>query len=258
MLMAASNNATLSFNKTIRKHGSSTFYKNSNNENISRFELGILNPENENNTTLVAFIPNMTNGLDPSYDAGKMSGNPNLSLYTHLIEPNENVFAIQALPPIDNNPVEIKIGLKAIIPGEYTFKAVNIENFDENISIMLEDKLSGETFNLRNQSGYSFAINKPDTYNNRFVLHFNGASGIEDQTPETENFRFYVYDNKLYIIDKKLENGTIQLFNMLGQPVVEKRYSESVNILDLNLKTGYYAVRIFTDKNTIRGKIYVE
>ena len=45
---------------------------------------------------------------------------------------------------------------------------------------------------------------------------------------------------------------------MLGQPVIEKQYSEAVNTFDLNLKTGYYVVRIITDKNTISGKIFIE
>ena len=258
MLMAASNNATLNFNSSIRKHGNTTFYKNSNNDNISRFELMIINPENENNTTLIAFMPEMTNGLDPSYDAGKMSGNPNLSLSTKLVEPNGIDFAIQALPPIEENTIAVKISLKAIITGEYTFKPVSIENFDENIRIMIEDKLSGEMINLRTQAEYSFTIDESGTYNNRFILHFNGATGIEDQSPESENIRFYVYNNKLYIIDKELKKGTIQLFNMLGQPVMEKQYSEAVNTLDLNLTQGYYIVRIITDKTLVSGKIYVE
>ncbi|MBI9038307.1 MAG: T9SS type A sorting domain-containing protein [Bacteroidales bacterium] len=258
MIMANSNDASLAFNSSIRKHGAASFYKNCNNENISRFELGVINPENENNTTLIAFIPAMTNGLDPSYDAAKFSGNPNLSLYTKLLEPNEHDFAIQALPLIENNPVEIKIGLKAMVQGEYTFKAVNIENFEENICIKLEDKLTGEIFNLRTQTEYSFTIYEQGTYNNRFLLHFNGVTGIENQEQESEKIRFYVYDNKLYIIDKELQKGTIQLFNMLGQPVMEKQFSEAVNILDLNLKTGYYVVRIITEKGIVSGKVFFD
>ncbi|MBI9036725.1 MAG: T9SS type A sorting domain-containing protein [Bacteroidales bacterium] len=84
------------------------------------------------------------------------------------------------------------------------------------------------------------------------------ATGIEDQTRKTENIRFYVYDNKHYIIDKELQKVTIQVFNMLGQPVMEKQYSEAVNTLDLNHTKGYYVVRIITDKSLVSGKIYVE
>jgi len=111
---------------------------------------------------------------------------------------------------------------------------------------------------FRETGEYSFNISRAGKFRDRFVLHFNNATGIEDQTPETENIRFYVYDNKLYIIDKGLKRGTIQLFNVLGQPVMEKRYSESVNTIDLNQPTGYYVVRIITDKNTISGKIFIE
>ena len=40
----------------------------------------------------------MTKGLDPSYDVGKMKGNPDIALYTKLIEDNGIDFTIQALP----------------------------------------------------------------------------------------------------------------------------------------------------------------
>jgi len=52
----------------------------------------------------------MTAGLDPSYDARKLKGNPNIALYTRLVEDNGVDFAIQALPPLNTEKVEVKIG----------------------------------------------------------------------------------------------------------------------------------------------------
>ncbi|MBI9038753.1 MAG: T9SS type A sorting domain-containing protein [Bacteroidales bacterium] len=256
MVVAKTNAASLSFPAAIRKHGTDPFYKNTGNDEISRFGLGVVNPEGETNSALIAFKTGMTNGLDPSYDAGKMSGNINLSLYTKLVEDNGQNFAIQALPPIDGT-TSVKLGLRAEITGDYKFEPVNIENFDENVSIKLEDKLTGKIVNFINIQEYTFTIDAAGTFENRFVLHFKSAVGIEESFTETENIRFYVYNNKLYIIDKELENGTIQLFNIMGQAVMEKQFSEAVNTLDLNLKQGYYFVRIVTDKKTVSGKIYI-
>jgi len=132
------------------------------------------------------------------------------------------------------------------------------ENFDETISIKLEDKETGELIDFREIEEYSFNISEAGEIRERFVLHFKSTVGIEEQDPETENIRFYVYNNKLYIIDKELENGTIQLFNMLGQPVMDRRYSGQVITIDLDLPTGYYFVRIITDKTSISGKIYIK
>ena len=138
------------------------------------------------------------------------------------------------------------------------YKLIELENLDKTTSIKLEDKETGELIDFREIEEYSFNISQAGEIRERFVLHFNNAAGIEDQTPETENIRFYVYNNKLYIIDKELKNGTIQLFNILGQPVIEKQYSEVVNTFDLNLSKGYYVVMIITDKASVSGKIYVE
>ncbi|MBI9038308.1 MAG: T9SS type A sorting domain-containing protein [Bacteroidales bacterium] len=256
MVVGKNASSSLAFNKNTRKHGAAPFYKNGNDN--QRLELLVVDTENHKNSAIITFLPDMTLGLDPSYDAAKFKGNPDIALYTKLVEDNGIDFAIQALPPLIDEKLEVKIGLDVSTAGGYNFKLIESENFERTTSIKLEDKATGELIDFRETEKYSFNINEQGQIRDRFVLHFNNSTGIEDQNPETENIRFYVYDNKLYIIDKELKKGTIQLFNMLGQPVVEKRYSETVNTLDLNLSTGYYIVRIITDKTLMSGKIYVE
>ncbi|MBI9038794.1 MAG: T9SS type A sorting domain-containing protein [Bacteroidales bacterium] len=258
MVISKSASESLEFNVNTRKHGSATFYKNSPNDDVSRIKLLVNDLENRSNITTIAFLPDMTLGLDPSFDAAKLKGNPDIALYTMLVEDNGVDFAIQALPPLSDEKLEVKIGLDISTAGNYTFKIKELENFDETTSVKLEDKKSGSLIDFHEIEEYSFNINQAGQIRERFVLHFNNAAGIEDQTSETENIRFYVYDNKLYIIDKELKNGTIQVFNMLGQPVMEKQYSEAINTLDLSLKQGYYIVRIVTKKATLSGKIFVE
>ena len=246
----------LAFNENMQAHATVDFYKNTK-ELFPSVELIVENNEFFNSTA-IGFNENMSFGLDPSYDVGKMKGNPDIALYTRLVEDNGVDFAIQALPPLNTEKIEVKVGLDVSQAGDYNFKLIESENFDETTSIKLEDKETGNLIDFREAEEYSFNISQAGQIRERFVLHFNNATGIEDQTPETENIRFYVYDNKLYIIDKELKNGTIQLFNMLGQPVIEKQYSEVVNTFDLNLSDGYYVVRIITEKASVSGKIYVE
>ncbi|MCD4791519.1 MAG: T9SS type A sorting domain-containing protein, partial [Bacteroidales bacterium] len=256
MVKVVSVGGNLAFNTNMQVHNNATYYKN-NNDVWPSVEL-IVENNDLYNSTAIGFNENMTPGLDPSYDVGKMKGNPDIALYTKLVEDNGVDFAIQALPPISNQEVEIKIGLDVSQAGDYNFKLTDSENFDETISIKLEDKETGELIDFREIEEYSFNISQAGEIRERFVLHFNNATGIEDQIPETENIRFYVYDNKLYIIDEELKNGTIQLYNLIGQPVMEKRYSGRVITIDLDLPTGYYFVRIITEKKSISGKIYIE
>ncbi len=253
-----SGSTSLPFNTNMRKHGTATFYKNSEQEEVSRFYISVENDEGLYNEILIAFIEGMANGLDISYDVGKLKGNPDIALYSVLVEDNGSDFIHQALPPLNGNITEVKIGLDINQAGNYTFKIKELENFDKIITIKLEDKETGTLIDFRDTEEYTFNISEAGEIRERFVLHFNNAAGIEDQTHETADIRFYVYDNKLYIIDKELKYGTIQLFNILGQPVMEKQYSEVVNTFDIKLSKGYYVVRIITNKMTVSGKIYVE
>jgi predicted outer membrane repeat protein len=256
LVKVVSGGGDLAFNEDMQAHNSDSYYKNTK-ELWPSVELIVENNEFFNSTA-IGFNENMSFGLDPSFDVGKMKGNPDIALYTRLVEDNGVDFAIQALPPLTGEVVKVKIGLDISQPGNCIFKIKGLENFDEIITIKLEDKETGNLIDFREAEEYSFNISQAGQIRERFVLHFNNATGIEDQNPQTENIRFYVYDNKLYIIDKELKNGIIQLFNILGQPVMEKQYSEVVNTFDLNLSKGYYVVRIITDKTSVSGKIYVE
>ncbi|MBI9036671.1 MAG: T9SS type A sorting domain-containing protein [Bacteroidales bacterium] len=255
MVKVTSGGGNLAFNESMQAHSSVDYYKNSK-ELWPSIELIVENNELFNSTA-IGFNENMTLGLDPSYDVGKMKGHPNIALYTKLVEDNGVDFAIQALPPLNTEKVEVKVGLDVSTTGNYNFKLIESENFDETTSIKLEDKETGSLIDLREIEEYSFNIIQIGQIRERFVLHFNNATGIEDQSLENSNISFYVYDNKIYIIDKEFSNGTIQLFNLLGQAIIEKQYSKDISTINLDLTKGYYFVRIFTDKTTVSGKIYI-
>ena len=246
----------LFFNTNMRKHDSATFYKNIEQDEVSRFYMSVENEEGLYNEILIAFIDGMTNGLDISYDAGKLKGNPNIALYTALVEDNGIDFAHQALPPLIEDAVEVKIGVDVSTSGNYIFKIKELQNFDEKTNVILEDKESGNLIDFREIGEYDFDISQPGQIRDRFVLYFNKLTGIEERL--SENICFYVYDNKLYVIDKELKSGTIQILNLLGQPVFEKYFSEAVNTLDINLPTGYYIVKIISDKNILSRKVYID
>jgi len=258
MIMAGSN-TNVTFNTATRKHGSATFYKASGNES-SIFELMITNPHEATNTTKIAFVPGMTNGLDESYDGGKLFGNANLGLYTKLVEDNGTAFAIQALPPVFDQTT-VKLGVKAEIAGEYTFEPTMFQNWDEYTSVFLEDKQTGMIVDLTTEPGYTFTINNTGDIDNRFELHFKSVVGINDPiiAPREETIRAYVSNNTLYIVDEGSIEGVLAIFNMLGQQVMWQNYNSEFNTpINLNLTTGYYIVRLVTEDNVVSNKIHVK
>jgi hypothetical protein len=252
MIIAASN-TNLLFNKSQRKHGTAPFYKNS--DEASRFELQVVNPEEATNTTLVAFIAGMTNGLDPSYDAGKFFGNPDLGLYTKLVDDDGSEYAIQSLPPSSEGST-VKVGLRTQITGEYTFKPHSIENFEEYASIVLEDKETGAILDFSNPTAsYTFNIDNPGDFDNRFEMHFKSVVGIHDHIAQNKNIDTWVSGNTLHVVDSGVALGEIGIFNLLGQQLLQETYQNQYNTIDLNLPTGNYIVRVISEGNVVSNKI---
>ncbi len=242
---------SLTIPQASRVHGSGDYYKSS--ETVA--DLFVLKVEGNayEDNIYINFNENASTGFDSEFDAYKRYGTEEAPQLYSII-PDE-ILSINVLPYSDEE-VLIPLGLEVGAAAEYMI-SVKENTFWETVQIYLEDLETGVITDLKTTPEYTFT-SSPGDEANRFILHFNGVTGIEDQAQETENIRFYVYDNKLYIIDEDLKNGTIQLFNILGQPVMEKRYSEAVNTIDLNLSEGYYIVRIITEKTSISGKIYIK
>lgn len=256
MVKVASGGGNLAFNENMQAHASTDYYKNPK-DSWPSVEL-IVENNDFFNSTAIGFNENMSAGLDPSFDIGKMKGNTNIALYSKLIEDNGIDFAIQCLPPPFTELLSVEIGLDVKQTGEYTFKLIESENFDITNSIILEDKGIGKLIDFHKSEEYLFNINEIGEIRHRFVLHFNKASGIEDEKTKPEDTRFYVFDSKLYIITKEIINKKVQIFNMLGQMLMQKQLSNTVNIIDLDQTEGYYLIRIMDDRNCITGKVYVK
>jgi hypothetical protein len=73
------------------------------------------------NETSLSFNSGMSLGLDPGFDGGKLRGNPDIALYTKLVEDNGVDFAVQALPAITQEVFSIPVGLDFEPGGEITF-----------------------------------------------------------------------------------------------------------------------------------------
>jgi len=167
MVISKTGGGVLEFNTSIRKHGAAPFYKNSNNGDNPSVTLMVVDAENRKNSTSISFLPNMTLGLDPSYDAGKLKGNPNIALYTRLVEDNGVDFAIQALPDNDIESIIIPVGIDVIEQTvcEFSIKPEVMEGYQ----VYLHDTQENTVTNLKENS-YSTLVSESGT--GRFYLHF--------------------------------------------------------------------------------------
>ena len=126
----------------------------------------------EKMSTSVKYIPGMTEGLDPGWDAGLFDGGKiPFSIYTRLVEDNGTNFAIQCLPDNKYENLVVPVGLVAQKGSIVTFKASAI-NLPSGYRVYLEDR-EKHTFNLLDEStnAYSLTLGSGSSGAGRFYLY---------------------------------------------------------------------------------------
>ncbi len=253
MVMAASDAVTVNFNTSIRKHGSATFYKNSTADNALRFELFVKDADNIGNSTSIAFMPDMTLGLDPSYDAGKLKGNPKIALYTHLVESNGIDFGTQALPNDDIKSIVIPVGIDVAegILCEFSVKPEALEGYP----VYLVDTKENTATNLKEHS-YTTLVSESGV--GRFFLHFAEISSIIEPTTQIQLIQVWTSNNTINIFNKENLSGDVKVLNMFGQVILKTQLNgDSNQQLIINSPSGYYIVNIVTNKGVVNKKVYL-
>ena len=250
MVKVVSGGSTLEFDEDMQAHNGDDFYKNSK-ELWPSFDLIIENDELFNATS-IGFNENMTKGLDPSYDIGKLKGNPNLALYTRLVEDNGIDFAIQALPWENMEDFVVPVGVDVAETGMFEFTAVQ-QNMD-HYNIMLEDRELNVVTNLRWET-YHAEIAQSGT--GRFFLHFKDATAIGEQTLQNSITCRYV-DGRIRINNPKHETGIVSLVNTMGQVLQSVQLNgEASTDISAWQPPGIYIVTIQTNKARFGQKIFI-
>lgn len=167
---ATGGSASYTLYASDRSTNSNTFYRQANT-----YELKLV-AENTSNglldQTVVAFNSDATTQFDPMYDANKVQGGNSRHTLRTVI--NDVKYAINTLGDLTQTstvPVHMRPGLG----GTFKFTAEGINTFDPTSYIYLEDKVTGEWVDLRQQAAYTFTMNVNDA-ENRFVLHFTPAA----------------------------------------------------------------------------------
>jgi len=203
----------------------------------------------------VGFYEEATPSFDSDFDAYKRWGVDEApQLYTLAGDVN---LTMNVLPLLSQN-ITIPVAYKVGIAGEYTIDVTNLESFVEPVAVYLEDKLSGEMINVEEQSSYTFAAS-PDDDEIRFELHFVTVVGIDDQV-ENSDVHIYSSGNSVFVRNSSdVNNGTISVYDITGTEILST-YLENIplNEIDLNVKSGYYVVKVTTNNEVHSQKVFIK
>ena len=248
-MVKVSSAGNLQFKENMQAHANVNFYKEVK-EAWPSVELIVKNDELFNSTA-IGFNDNMTSGLDPSYDVGKLKGNPNIALYTRLIEDNGVDFAIQALPTNNTENYIVSVGIDVSETQHLSFIA-NMIDLDY-YNILLEDRSLG-VFTDLSKNSYTATVTNSGT--GRFYLHFRDISAIDDDVYKLNTIQTYASDNTLYILNPKQKQGIVTIYNLTGQRVATFNLTgHTKQQQTLNMTNMMNVVKIRTNDEVISEKV---
>jgi hypothetical protein len=249
MVKVNSPGGNLLFNENMQTHSNAAFYKEQK-ETWPSLELKIQNPDLVNYTS-IAFNENMTPGLDPSYDAAKIKGNPDIALYTRLIQDNGHDFALQALNLQNLEEQIIPIGVDISEAAVFEFSAVQEKLNSYNI--LLEDKKENIFTDLRLET-YHAEITESGT--GRFYLHFKDATAVGEDLQQSD---IKIYTSNEQIIVTGADKGNLMVSDVMGRIVLEESISGSSHAtVRANLKTGIYLITLQSGNTVVTEKVFIK
>lgn len=232
----------------------------------AKIRLQFSSPKGYIRQLLVGVAENATNHFDIGYDAPAADVNKEDMFWIF----DGAKFVIQAVDNF-NTEQELPLGVKIAKAGLITIKIDELENMDENISLHIKDKLTGETHNI---SQKYFEINlEAGQYLDRFALIFKTQKLVAEDVsteillaaevqPIIEGIHVFMDNNigELQIKNNGVEEIlNVELYNYLGQRI--NNWNSNLNrriiSLPINTATGAYIVQINTKIGKTVKKIVI-
>ena len=253
-IVLVSNEASpvLTVKNAARAHSSQAFYK-STEEVINQLTMKA-EANGYSDLTVVAFKPEATEDFDLQIDGIKMLGLADApQLYSVTADKK---FSLNNLP-LPTGPTTVPVNFETQFAGEVTLTFSQAESFRENVTIQLEDKLTGQFINLRQQQTYTFT-HQPTNSKDRFVLHFGGAIGITENNPAIAGKAFI--SNGHICIEAPAMQGSIadvSVYNALGQ-LLGTNHLMMNGIVSVNAPqtSGIFIIHVSTASQHFVSKVF--
>ncbi|MFT3740032.1 MAG: hypothetical protein QM786_14865 [Breznakibacter sp.] len=168
----------LSIDNTVRTHASGALKSARTVDDVLRIVLsgGAVSDEN-----VIVFREYGSENYSTIFDSEKRfsTGNNEVSLYT---QKGGNNLIINALPEdnMENRVIPLFLTIGSNSTGTLKLQATNIAEFMPDVDVFLQDKVTGESFNLREKVEYIFTTTSSVSNQNRFELSFKTI----EKTPE--------------------------------------------------------------------------
>lgn len=204
---------------------------------------------------LVQFNAEASPAFEGNRDAPKMRSDGEAPQLFSLSEEGTEL-SINTLPYRDETIV-IPIGFELSTENEVSFNFTNLESFSPLAEIYLEDLLTGQMINLREQQEYSFT-HATENDPLRFRLHFKGVVGLDEQT--VAGHLIWSYDDKVYVSIPALtgDKVALQLIDLQGKMIYQGEHNLSnPEIISVRTNQHVLVARIIAGNQVFTNKVFI-
>ena len=197
-------------------------------------------------STAVAFQEDMTLGLDVTFDAGLLGGDPSFRIYTRLVEDNGVNFMLQCLPYDDFDNICVPIGFDCPDGGTVTFTS-DIVPLPSGLKAILADSLLGKFTDLQEPSAsYTTFVNPNSSGTGRFFLNISGTTTYVNKPADRNRLDIYAVRKEIIVSGKVSPGSRADLYDISGRVIRNFRFnSTDINILKADgINSGVYILKI--------------
>lgn len=246
--------ASLSMTNAVRVHNSQPFLKNTKADISNLLNIKVQANDYEDNA-LVYFNENGSSVYNNQFDTYKLDGMSNApQLYT--VKSDDVHVTLNTLPFNINETTIVPLNFSLNSDQEITLDFSGMESFEVSYGIELEDLLTGQIVNLREQASYTFTHSVNDDAS-RFVLRFYGVTGIDSKS--ALNCKVWNNNELIYISIPALvgENARIELYDLLGCKLSEVSCTINNPIQLTAPRSGIVMVKVIAGNKVQTSKLLI-
>jgi len=172
---------------------------------------------------------------------------------------DSNELSINVMPEI-RNPLIVPVWLNVGVNGEYKITASQMESFEPNVSLYLEDLKLGKVQDLRVNPVYTFVARTSDTAH-RFNLNFSNFPYGITETVSANAIRIYSDGQTIYVRTDTGTSGdaTMLVYDAIGRLLYQRSFNAvSLNKFKMNLSHGYYIIKVLANSGVYTQKVFID
>ena len=207
------------------------FFKTKQVVASSKIWLNATNVAGDFSQMAITYFDGATVGVD-AFD-GKYINDSAFALTSNV---NNGEYTIQGRPTFDSTDV-VALNFKTELAGDYTIAIDHTEGvFASGQDIYLVDSKTGTETNLTT-SAYNFtAVAGVD--NTRFSLKYQKTLKVDDAIFNQNSVTVYAKNGSLYISSVEMDINTIQVFDVQGRLIAERKNVKATSAIVDNLKAN--------------------